>query len=119
MDDEVIIRRSAGKVLMRMGYEVEYAEDGEEAIEKYIEAKQGNKPFDAVIMDLTIPGGMGGKEAVEKLRDIDPGIRAVVSSGYSNDPVMSEHKKYGFRGVVSKPYSIDELADTLNKVIEE
>jgi signal transduction histidine kinase/CheY-like chemotaxis protein len=119
MDDEVIIRRSAGKVLMRMGYEVDYASDGQEAIEKYVRAKQSNKPFDAVIMDLTVPGAMGGKEAVEKLRSIDPEVRAVVSSGYSNDPVMSEYSKYGFRAIIPKPYSVEELSDTLNKVIGE
>jgi two-component system, cell cycle sensor histidine kinase and response regulator CckA len=117
MDDEVIIRRAAGKVLSRLGYEVEYAKDGSEAIELYIGAKQRNKPFDVVIMDLTIPGGMGGKEAIERLIEMDPEVKAIVSSGYSDDPIMSDYRGYGFRGVIGKPYSIGELTETLRKVM--
>ncbi len=119
MDDEAIIRRSAGRALERIGYDVEYASDGAEAIKLYIRAKEANKRFDAVIMDLTVPGGMGGKEAIEKLISIDPEVKAIVSSGYSNDSVMSEFMGYGFRGVLSKPYTIEELSDILRKVIEE
>ncbi|MGE5443163.1 MAG: ATP-binding protein, partial [Ignavibacteriales bacterium] len=117
MDDEGIIRKSVGRALMRMEYEVEYAKDGVEALEIYTRAREENRPFDLVIMDLTIPGGMGGKEAIKRLTDIDPDVRAIVSSGYSNDPVMSEYKDYGFRGVVSKPYTIEDLAETLHKVL--
>ncbi|MGE5444839.1 MAG: ATP-binding protein, partial [Ignavibacteriales bacterium] len=117
MDDEAIIRKSVGRALMRMGYEVEYAKDGEETVEIYTRAREENKPFDLVIMDLTIPGGIGGREAIAKLMEIDPDVRAVVSSGYSNDPVMSEPRRYGFRGVVSKPYSIEELTETIHKVM--
>ena len=106
MDDEEIIREVAGEMLSKIGYEVEYARDGTEAIEMYRRAKERNRGFDAVIMDLTIPGGMGGKEALENLREIDPDVKAIVSSGYSNDPVMSEFKKYGFNGFVAKPYRI-------------
>jgi PAS domain S-box-containing protein len=119
MDDEGIIRNAAGRALVRIGYEVEYAKDGAEAIELYTRAKDKNRPFDVVIMDLTVPGGMGGKEAIEKLISIDPDVRAIVSSGYSNDSVMSEYRRYGFKGVLSKPYSIGELTDTLHKVMEE
>jgi PAS domain S-box-containing protein len=119
MDDEGIIRNAAGRALVRIGYEVEYAKDGAEAIELYTRAKDENRPFDVVIMDLTVPGGMGGKEAIEKLISIDPDVRAIVSSGYSNDSVMSEYRRYGFKGVLSKPYSIGELTDTLHKVMEE
>ncbi len=119
MDDEAIIRIAVGRALMRMGYDVEYATDGEEAIELYTKAREENRAFDLVIMDLTVPGGMGGREAIKRLRDIDPDVRAVVSSGYSNDPVMSEFTNYGFRGVVSKPYTIEDLAETLHKVINE
>jgi CheY-like chemotaxis protein len=117
MDDEAIIRTAAGRALMRMGYEVGYAKGGEEALEIYKRAKDENKPFDVVIMDLTIPGGMGGKEAIKRLKDIDPDVKAIVSSGYSTDPIMSDYKQYGLRGVVSKPYSIEELAQTLHKVM--
>jgi len=119
MDDEAIIRKSVGRALMRMGYDVEYATDGQEAIEIYTKAREENRVFDLVIMDLTVPGGMGGKEAIKRLKDIDPDVRAVVSSGYSNDPVMSEFTNYGFRGVISKPYTIEDLAETLYKVINE
>ncbi|MBW8003160.1 MAG: response regulator, partial [Planctomycetes bacterium] len=79
--------------------------------------KKAGRPFDAVILDLTVPGGMGGKLAIEKLLKIDPGIKAVVSSGYSNDPIMTEYRKYGFCGVVAKPYKIKELSETLYSVI--
>ncbi|MBE9546567.1 MAG: response regulator, partial [Proteobacteria bacterium] len=112
MDDEEIVRDIVGEMLKHLGYEVAFAEDGAEAIEMY-----RNSPFDVVMMDLTIPGGMGGKEAIKKLLEIDPGARAIVSSGYSNDPVMANFEKYGFAGVVSKPYKIEELGKALYKVI--
>jgi PAS domain S-box-containing protein len=118
MDDEEIIRESMFEILSFAGYEVEFAKDGTEAIEAYVRAKADNKPFDMVIMDLTIPGGMGGKEAVERLREIDPEIKAIVSSGYSNDPVMANFRAYGFEGAVSKPYKVAEIVDTLYKVIK-
>jgi len=73
--------------------------------------------FDVIIMDLTIPGGMGGKEAIGKLLEVDPWVKAIVSSGYSNDPIMSEYRKYGFRGVATKPYKIEELSKILHEVI--
>jgi PAS domain S-box-containing protein len=119
MDDEESIRKVAGEIIKQLGYEVEYAVDGDEAVELYRRAKESNKPFDVVIMDLTIPGGTGGKEAITRLLEIDPRVKAIVSSGYSNDPVMSEFRKYGFRGVVAKPYKIQELSTTLHNIINE
>ena len=85
----------------------------------YKKAKESGNPFDIVIMDLTVPGGMGGKEAIKRLLEIDPGVRAIVSSGYSNDPVMSNFKRYGFKGVVAKPYKMKDLAEVLRRVIAE
>jgi len=119
MDDDESIRESVGELLKFFGYEVETACDGAEALELYRKFKEMERPFDVVIMDLTIPGGMGGKEAIQKLIEIDPDARAIVSSGYSNDPVMAEFRKYGFRGVVAKPYNFEELNDTLKKIIDK
>lgn len=118
MDDDAIVRDVAGKMLTTLGYEVDYAEDGTSAIEQYKKAKETRRPFDTVIMDLTIPGGMGGKEAITKLLAIDPVARVIVSSGYSSDPVMSEYKRYGFSGVVTKPYTLAELSRVVSGVIK-
>ena len=90
MDDEASLRKMLGRMLKNLGYESEFAKDGAEAIEMYKAAKKSGKPYDAVILDLTIPGGMGGKEAIEKLLEIDPEVKAIVSSGYSNDPGSGE-----------------------------
>ncbi|MEJ2716245.1 MAG: PAS domain S-box protein [Deltaproteobacteria bacterium] len=118
MDDEVAIREVAGELLALIGYEVEFAEDGAEAVEMYRKAKNSSAPFNAVIMDLTVPGGIGGKEALDKLRAIDPEIKAIVSSGYSNDPIMANYRTYGFSGVVAKPYSAEDLGKALSKVLD-
>jgi CheY-like chemotaxis protein len=117
MDDEEVIRDVAGKMLERIGYEAGFARDGGEAIETYKKAMESGHPFDAVIMDLTIPGGMGGKEAIKKLKEIDPTVKAIVSSGYSDDEVMAEFREYGFIGAVAKPYKIVELKDILQKIV--
>jgi len=117
MDDHQGVRDVVGDMLIDLGYEVEFAEEGDEAVKMYEKAKESGKPFDAVILDLTVPGGMGGEEAIQKLREIDPEVKAIVSSGYSNDPMMSEYKKYGFSGMVAKPYAIKELSEALYKVV--
>lgn len=117
MDDEDGIRNSVGKILAHFGYEVGFAGDGAEALNQYKKAKEAGNPFDAVIMDLTIPGGMGGREAIRRLKEIDPGVKAIVSSGYSSDPIMAKFKKYGFKGVIAKPYKIEELNQVLQRVI--
>jgi CheY-like chemotaxis protein len=116
MDDEEIIRDVTGAMLRGMGYSVEYARDGEEAVDQYKRAQASGRPFDAVIMDLTIPGGMGGKETIVRLHEIDPAVRAIVSSGYSNDPVMAHYKEYGFAGMVVKPYRVQELSEVVYRV---
>jgi PAS domain S-box-containing protein len=117
MDDEEAVRKVAGKMLKSLGYEVEFAEEGGQAIELYKEARESGKPFDLVILDLTVPGGMGGKETIKKLLEIDPKVKAIVSSGYSNDPIMADFKKYGFRGVIAKPYKVRELSEELHRVM--
>ncbi len=118
MDDEDSVREVAGDMLAQMGYEVAFAKDGAEAIELYKKANETARPFDAVIMDLTVPGGMGGKEALQALVAIDPEVKAIVSSGYSKDPVMAEFRKHGFKGVVAKPYRIQELGRALDDVLK-
>ena len=117
MDDEEHLRNLANGVLGSLGYKVTTATDGEETIELYEAAMGAGDPFDAVIMDLTIPGGMGGKDAIKKLAKIDPGVKAIVSSGYSTDPVMTDFREYGFSGVIAKPYRISELSEVLHGVI--
>lgn len=117
MDDEQIIRDVAEQMLAHLGYTVASTKDGLEAIEVFREAMEAGKAFDGVILDLTIPGGMGGVDAIEKLKEVDPSIKAIASSGYSNDPVMADFKKYGFTGVIAKPYRIAELAKVVAEAI--
>lgn len=118
MDDEEIVREVAVEFLGHLGYEAVAVEAGEDALESYRAAKSSGRPFSIVIMDLTIPGRMGGKEAVRRLLELDPSARAVVSSGYSTDPVMADHRKHGFRGVIAKPYRIRELREVIEAVLE-
>ena len=116
MDDDDAVRRLAGDMLKRLGYEVLFAEDGQQALEAYEKARSSGKPVDAVLLDLTIPGGMGGRETMERLREMDPQVRAIVSSGYSNDPIMSDARRFGFKGVVAKPYNVADLAAVVHRV---
>jgi CheY-like chemotaxis protein len=118
MDDEERIRTVTGQILRMLGYEAEIAPNGQEAVEMYRQAMEAGVPFSAVILDLTIPGGMGGKEAIKKLLEIDPDVKAIVSSGYSNDPIMTRFREYGFSGIVAKPYRVAELKKALDDVIE-
>jgi PAS domain S-box-containing protein len=117
MDDDEDMRKTTGDMLMRMGYTVDYASEGNEAIAKYQQARNSGRPFAAVIMDLTIPGGMGGKETIGKLMAIDPAVKAIVSSGYSEDPVLAGFRDHGFRGVAIKPYRIREFSEVVAAVI--
>ncbi len=117
MDDDEMIRDVVGDMLIHIGYEVEFSTDGVEACRKYTESMEKNDKFDLIIMDLTIPGGMGGKKAVKKILKIDPGAKVVVSSGYSNDPVMGDYKSYGFSGVVVKPFQMEELKSVIQGII--
>ena len=117
MDDEEMITEMLSNLLSEVGYEVEVTGDGEEAIKRYAKAKELGHPFDAVILDLTIPGGMGGKETIKNLLEIDPDVKAIVSSGYSNDTTIAKFRKYGFSAVVSKPYSAGELERILQRIL--
>lgn len=117
MDDEDMIRKLTAACLGNIGYEVVTAADGAEAIKLFKEAREAGKPFDVVIMDLTVPGGMGGKEALKGMVEIDPGVKAIVSSGYSNDPIMASYREFGFSNSIAKPYKIVELYQVLHDVL--
>ena len=117
MDDEEMIRKLAGELLTYLGYDVDFAKDGREAVKRYKKAAAAKKPFDAVILDLTVKGGMGGKDAILELIKIDPQVVGIVSSGYCNDPGITDYHRFGFRGVVTKPYTMGELGEKLNQVI--
>jgi CheY-like chemotaxis protein len=118
MDDEEIIRTILGVMLMAFGYETHMTANGEEALASYIAAKESGHPFDAVIIDLVIENGMEGKETMRRLLDLDPDVKAIVSSGKTDDPGVTNYWEYGFQGVLQKPYSINELRQVLNYVIK-
>ena len=117
MDDEKTIRTLTKHMLTHLGYNAEFAQDGKEAIDLYQNAMLCGKPFDAVILDLTIRGGMGGQGAIKKLREIDPNVKGIVSSGYSQDPVMANFRDFGFCGVITKPYTVEEMGKKLYQVL--
>jgi two-component system cell cycle sensor histidine kinase/response regulator CckA len=118
MDDEASLRKMVGRMLEKLGYESEFAKDGAEAIQMVKEAKEAGELYDAVILDLTIPGGMGGKKAIQKILEIDPEVKAIVSSGYSDDPVMANFQEYGFKGMMPKPYESRSLGKVLHEVLK-
>jgi CheY-like chemotaxis protein len=115
MDDEEQVLRVTRHILEREGFTVLSAPDGETAIEIFKEAMSRNDVIDVVILDLTVTSGMGGKEAVAKLREIDPKVRAIVSSGYSDDPVLADPGAYGFYGVIAKPYKMEDLLEAIER----
>ena len=116
MDDEESIRLLLGEMLRHLGYDVECVSEGNEALECYQEAYRTHQPFNAVILDLTITGGLGGKDTVAQLKQFDPQVKAIVSSGYSNDPVLSRYSTFGFHGVVAKPFRLAELSQVLHQI---
>ncbi len=118
MDDEKEVRELLSNILRHLGYETEEAVDGAEAIEKYQRARNDGIPFDIVIMDLTIPGGIGGAEAIQRLKEIDPQACAIVSSGYSNDPIMAKFDQHGFAACMQKPYNIEIVSQVIKAVME-
>ncbi|MBC7961494.1 MAG: PAS domain S-box protein [Steroidobacteraceae bacterium] len=117
MDDEEIIREMAKVMLGELGYTVECVENGSRAVELYLERKEQGSPFSVVILDLTIPGGAGGREVIASLLKLDQNVKAIVSSGYSSDPVMANYRQYGFSAVLKKPYGAQEMSNALRELL--
>lgn len=116
MDDDDTIRLGLVALLGELGYEVTATSDGEEAIGAYQAGLTSDQPFDVVILDLTIPAGMGGAEVMQHLRKMDPEVKAIVSSGYATDPIMANYKKHGFRGILPKPFRPEDLSSVMEEV---
>jgi CheY-like chemotaxis protein len=107
----------AGAILRELGYEVEFARDCKEALEMFTYAINASSRYTAVILDLTVPAGVGGKHAIRMLHDVDLRVKSIASSGYSQVPVTANFREYGFRGVIAKPYNPSELSTVLHSVI--
>jgi len=107
------------EVMKFLGYEVMFAKEGAFAIELFSREKMGGRPFDLVILDLSVPEGMGGKEAFEKIREVDPSVKVVISSGYTSDPMMTDYAKFGIDGILAKPYRIADIKALLEKLIQK
>jgi CheY-like chemotaxis protein len=118
MDDNEEVRKTAADILSHAGYTVDLVHEGAEAVSAYRQAQETGERFDAVILDLTVPGGMGGKKTAENILAFDPAAKIIVSSGYANDPIMADYAKYGFSGVVPKPYKIQELSRVVHDVLQ-
>jgi CheY-like chemotaxis protein len=119
MDDEEFVRAVTRAMLEQAGYKVYLAENGDEAVGCYEEAKKCGYPFDAVIMDLYVPNGKGGKETIKKLLEIDPRVKAIVMSGAVSDPAITDYKMYGFKSALKKPFTSHDLQQTINLVLDE
>lgn len=117
VDDEKDVRTSTGAALGRLGYTVVLVESGAKAIEIFCQSADEGRPFDVIILDLTVHSGAGGKETVSRLKRIDPSVKAIVSSGYANDKVMTEYAEFGFSGKLAKPYTIDDLGSVIKAVL--
>lgn len=117
MDDQFTVRKVIGDILSELGYTASFAVNGDEAMFFYQEARDKGEPFDAVILDLTVPGEGGGKDTIRELVKIDPDVKAIVSSGYCNNAVMAEYKSYGFKGVISKPFCLEELSEVIKNTL--
>lgn len=119
MDDEQIILDVTNEVLTFLGYDVMFAKDGAAAVDLYKCEKAAERPFDIVILDLSVPEGMGGKEAIQKLREFDPSVKAIVSSGFANDPAVTDYSSFGFSGRLNKPYKITDLKSALEELLKK
>ena len=117
MDDEMAILELTARLLKSRGYEVGTALDGESAITEYRAAMEAGRPYDLLILDLTVPEKMGGYEAFKAIRAFDPGVKAIVSSGYSHEPIVLKFREFGLAGVAPKPYRVSELLEAVEKVL--
>jgi PAS domain S-box-containing protein len=119
MDDDEMVLSVYKKMLVQMGHKIVIARNGEEVVQLYRETYNSEEPFDLIIMDLTIPGGMGGKKTIQEIQKINSKVKSIVSSGYSNDPVMANFKEYGFKGAIAKPFQLKKLELVISKVLLE
>jgi two-component system, cell cycle sensor histidine kinase and response regulator CckA len=119
MDDEEIVGDIAKQMLAYLGYDVILVKDGTEAVSLYKSQLSHGEPFKAIIMDLTIPGGRGGKETIGEILAVDPGAKVVVSSGYTNDPIMVNYTEYGFSAAIAKPFDLQSLKQMLEELLIE
>jgi len=119
MDDEQIILDMTREVLKFLDYDVMFAKDGQAAIDLYTLEKSAGAPFDVVILDLSVPSGLGGRETIVELRKIDPGVKAVISSGYSDDPAVRDFSNHGFDEKLTKPYKIHDLKNMLEQIMNK
>ena len=118
MDDDEKVREVTGILLQRMGHEVELVADGWKAIEAFETAQRDGRPFDAVLLDLTVRAGVGGRETINALIKINPAVKAIIMSGYGNDPAVVSPECYGFKGGIAKPFDIEEMRNLLSRVLE-
>jgi CheY-like chemotaxis protein len=117
MDDEALVRNVVKEMIVALGHELKCAAEGGEALEMFRHAMDSGNPFDLVILDLTVKGGMGGEETIRRLREIDPNVKAIVSSGYADSSVVANYRAYGFSAFLNKPYKADELRECLNSLL--
>ena len=117
MDDEKDIQAVLGEMLHLLGFDVDFASEGERAVSDYAHALKNGSPYAATILDLTIPGGMGGRETLKQIHSLHPEAKVIVSSGYSNDPVMAHFQQLGFSGVIAKPYNLMDLSKVLSQIL--
>lgn len=116
MDDDLLVRRTVERLLEALGCPAVTAAEGGEAVTPFAQAREQGRPFDLLLLDLTVPGGSGGVETLAAIRQVAPDVRAVVMSGYADNPVMARHRDFGFQAVLPKPFTFDRLADAMRDV---
>jgi PAS domain S-box-containing protein len=117
LEDEKMMQKVLLKLLKKLGYEVEISEEGSDTVERYLKALKEEKPYAVLILDLGIPAGKGGLEVIQELSTLDPNVKGIVSSGYNSNPIVANYKDYGFSGVLSKPYTVEQLKQVLNDIL--